>query len=301
MNPEREAGGPLARMSARRERLSFGGLASLALHGFAVGGWLILMARHPPSAPPERTSIEMVFQPADEADPSREPEIETQARLEPPPPETAAELPALASPPEQVRGPSALAPQESPSSPPAPTLPLSRPLPPASRPSPLLAPRPSIARVSRSAPRLQLPPDHHGSIGSGVTAPTARPATPAMVQPVQPIASAEPAPRPAVAAIDPSWQAALLGWLASRKTYPEEALRRGDQGLVSIRFTVDRFGHVLEKAVVGGSGFPRLDEAALAMLRQGALPAFPAAMIQPRVTITTTIRYLLRQGGSRPG
>jgi protein TonB len=311
-----EPDGPIARISVRRERLSFGGLASLALHGFALGGLLMLMARHPPSAPPEAKSIEMVFQPADEPDPPPEPEIEAGTRPEPPPAteamavaspeprpqETAAEIPTPGSQPEQVRSPPAPAPEEPPSPPLAPTLSLSKPMP-ASPPAPLTTPRLAVARESSPAPRPRPPPVHPGAavappssaataIGpSAAIAPTARPAARATVQP---IAAAAPPPRPAMAAIDPSWQAALFGWLASRETYPEDARRRGEQGVVAIRFTVDRFGRVLEKAVVGGSGAPRLDEAALALLQQGTLPAFPAAMTQPKVTITTAIRYSLR-------
>jgi periplasmic protein TonB len=86
----------------------------------------------------------------------------------------------------------------------------------------------------------------------------------------------------------------VSGWLAARKIYPEEARRRGEEGNVSIRFTVDRSGRVLETTIVTRSGSALLDEAALNLLRQAALPAFPADMTQERITITTTIRYSLR-------
>jgi protein TonB len=86
----------------------------------------------------------------------------------------------------------------------------------------------------------------------------------------------------------------VFSWIASRKVYPEEACRLGEEGHVAIRFTVDRSGRVLEAAVVSASGSRQLDEAALALLRQGPLPAFPAAMAQSRITITTTLRYSLR-------
>ena len=49
--------------------------------------------------------------------------------------------------------------------------------------------------------------------------------------------------------IDPEWQASVFGWLASRKSYPEEARRRGEEGRVAVRFTVDR--EPVRKSVCG--------------------------------------------------
>jgi protein TonB len=125
-----------------------------------------------------------------------------------------------------------------------------------------------------------------------VKAPAEKPAAVAS-QPVQTAAPVAPTAI-AAAAVDPSWQLAVSNWLASRKSYPEEARRRGEEGRVAIRFTVDRSGRVVEAAIVGASGSERLDEAALGLLRQAELPAFPVAMTQARVTITTTMRYSLR-------
>ncbi len=89
------------------------------------------------------------------------------------------------------------------------------------------------------------------------------------------------------------WQHALFGWLAAHKTYPDAARRRGEQGRVLLRFTVDRSGHVLDVVLLNGSGSPRLDHAAQAILRAASLPPFPAAMPQDRVTVTVQIKYRL--------
>jgi protein TonB len=97
-----------------------------------------------------------------------------------------------------------------------------------------------------------------------------------------------------VPVVDPAWRSAVVGWLAAHKAYPDEARRRGEEGTVAIRFSVDRAGHVLDVTVLSSSGSARLDEAALAVLRGAVLPAFPAAMDQARITITTTLRYALR-------
>ena len=106
-----------------------------------------------------------------------------------------------------------------------------------------------------------------------------------------PTSTPTPAPAPIV---DRTWQAAVSAWIAARKPYPEEAQRRGEEGNVLVRLTIDRSGRVLEATVVKASGSVLLDEAALRLLGQATLPAFPADMTFPRVTIMTTMRYSLR-------
>jgi protein TonB len=128
--------------------------------------------------------------------------------------------------------------------------------------------------------------------------PAPRPVMRAPVErPAPEAVTAAPVPAPAAPAapvVDRAWQESVSGWLAARKTYPEEARRRGEVGRVAVRFTVDRSGHVVDAAIVAPSGSALLDEAALGLLRQATLPAFPADMTQARITITTTMRYSLR-------
>ena len=85
-----------------------------------------------------------------------------------------------------------------------------------------------------------------------------------------------------------------MNWLAEHKTYPAESRRRGEEGRVVIRFTVDRSGHVSDATVTTSSGIAQLDEATLALMRDASLPPFPASMIRDRITITTSVRYTLR-------
>lgn len=94
--------------------------------------------------------------------------------------------------------------------------------------------------------------------------------------------------------MDRSWVTAVSAWLAAHRTYPAQARERGQEGNVSVRFTVDRSGRVVEAAIVTASGVSVLDEAAMDMLRHATFPAFPAGMTQAQVTITTSIRYSLR-------
>jgi TonB family protein len=98
-------------------------------------------------------------------------------------------------------------------------------------------------------------------------------------------------PGQAAPEMDRGWVAAVSAWLAAHRTYPAQARERDEEGNVSVRFTVDRSGRVVEAVIVKPSGSALLDEAALGLLRQAVFPAFPADMTQARTTITTTLRY----------
>jgi periplasmic protein TonB len=94
--------------------------------------------------------------------------------------------------------------------------------------------------------------------------------------------------------MDPAWAAAVSAWLAAHRTYPAQARERDEEGNVSVRFTVDRSGRVVQAVLVKPSGSALLDEAALGLLRQAVFPAFPADMTQAQVTVNTSIRYSLQ-------
>ena len=93
--------------------------------------------------------------------------------------------------------------------------------------------------------------------------------------------------------ISADWRQALSAWLAAHKAYPEAARQRGEQGMVQLRFTVDRSGHVTEVAVARGSGSVILDAAATAMLSHATVPAFPASMSQDNINVTVQVRFTL--------
>jgi protein TonB len=106
-------------------------------------------------------------------------------------------------------------------------------------------------------------------------------------------AEAATAPADAAPRISPSWQQALESWIASHKVYPKEAQRRGEEGMVTLRFTVEPSGQVVDVAVVRGSGSARLDAAAEALLHGAALPPFDPSMRQAPITTTMRIHYAL--------
>ncbi len=84
-------------------------------------------------------------------------------------------------------------------------------------------------------------------------------------------------------------------WLAARKSYPERARLRGDEGTVGVRFTVDAAGRVLEVAVVHSSGSTLLDDAAREMLAGQRVPPFPPSMTIAQMVVPVNIRFQLEQ------
>ena len=223
-----------------------------------------------PVPPPEEPVVEMVFEPPP-AVPLTEPVSETPPPLveERPPPEEIVPPPAPPDvatpkpPPEPEPEPEQAAPP-----PPPPPVPPARQEPPKPRPKPIVR-----SPVARSIPTPQAPQPPLA---------VARPTIP-------PVAS-----QPAAPPVDGAWQGSVASWLVSHKSYPEEARRRGEEGRVIVRFTVDRSGHVIDATIVGSSGSERLDAATITLLRTAVLPAFPPSMTLARITITTSMRYSLR-------
>lgn len=194
------------------------------------------------------------------------------APLELPPPAMLIELPpappaaaaAPPPPPEPVRAPEPPQPKliEAPKPklalPPPPPKP--RPKPPKPEPRPEPKPRPPVETPPSTAP-----------VSDSVPAPTAQPATRPSPQ------AGNPAPSQAKA----SWQSRLLAHLNRYKRYPEDARRRGQQGVVKLRFVVDGRGNVLSFALAGKSGSGSLDRATLQMIRRAQpLPAPPPELLQ---------------------
>jgi protein TonB len=121
--------------------------------------------------------------------------------------------------------------------------------------------------------------------GPSVTPSTAAPAL-AAAAPVS--VAADPAPA-ASAALQAAWARAIEAWIAQHRIYPEPAKRRGIQGSVVLRFSVDRSGRVTEVVLLRGSGSAILDAAAEAMLRDAMLPPPP----RDHVTVSVPVHYAL--------
>jgi periplasmic protein TonB len=120
--------------------------------------------------------------------------------------------------------------------------------------------------------------------------------------PPEPSVAAAPAPAPAATApAEPSPQAkasfasALLARLERYKRYPVVARQRHQQGVVSLRFAMDRSGRVLAAQIAESSGHDALDQEVLSMIKRAEpLPPLPPDMPQAQLELVVPIRFVLR-------
>lgn len=144
------------------------------------------------------------------------------------------------------------------------------------------APRevPSAARQAQNSPRRA---SVDSAAGAAPVAPAARAAAPQ--------AGRDPARANALPA---SWQARLVAHLERHRRYPQPARASGRQGVVHLRFTIDRSGTVLGQQIARSSGAADLDEAAIAMVRRASpVPSLPVDA-PATVSLTVPVRFEVR-------
>ncbi len=108
-------------------------------------------------------------------------------------------------------------------------------------------------------------------------------------------ASATPGNDPRARQQEVNYFALVSAHLNRRKVYPAEARQARQQGVVTVRFTVDRSGGVTGVSIKRGSGHDLLDRATLDLvLRVAPLPRMPASMPRDNVTLSLPIDYSLR-------
>jgi len=91
------------------------------------------------------------------------------------------------------------------------------------------------------------------------------------------------------------YHAQLAAWLERHKRYPQRARQMRQEGVVRVRFVIDRSGKVISHRVEKSSGHAILDGAASDLLRRASpMPAIPADMDQSRLEIVVPITYRLR-------
>jgi protein TonB len=99
-----------------------------------------------------------------------------------------------------------------------------------------------------------------------------------------------PPPPPAASKRNDSFYARLFSHLSHYKR-PQQK-----QGIVQLRFTMDRAGHVLAASIAQSSSVPELDAEALALvLRAQPLPAIPSDMPQDRLELIIPIEFTLHR------
>jgi protein TonB len=294
----------------RSPALRWGGGAAIALllHGCVI----VLLLRAGTLAVPVPPAAEAIMLDLQPAAPSPAGAILSAPAAEPPPmpapspapAETSVPVPAQAA--ETPPVPSAVETAPDPSEPalPEPAVPQATvpdPVPlapppafaPAIVPVPAPAPRPPIHSVP---PR---PATHQRPVPAARPVPPARAPETTREAPATPASPASPAPPALARAPDPvaaaSWRSALVARLQAAKRYPEQAREAGEQGVALARFTIDRAGRVLSASLVRSSGFPALDEEAIALIhRAEPLPPLPADTAGSTVTLTVPVSFALR-------
>jgi len=117
-----------------------------------------------------------------------------------------------------------------------------------------------------------------------------------------PAVAAPPAPATTPPTVNPgaaraSWQAQLVGWLERYKRYPRLAQEQRQEGVVYLRFTMDRQGRVLSAQIEKGSGYSLLDEEVSALIQRAQpLPAPPPEVPGAQITLSLPVRFSLREG-----
>ncbi|SBS35994.1 Gram-negative bacterial tonB protein [Marinomonas spartinae] len=91
-----------------------------------------------------------------------------------------------------------------------------------------------------------------------------------------------------------SYYSKLAAVLAQHKRYPRAARRRHEEGVVTVSFVVHADGQVTNTNIIKSSGYRRLDDAVLDMLKRASpLPKFSPDMNKSSLTITLPVSYKL--------
>ena len=86
-----------------------------------------------------------------------------------------------------------------------------------------------------------------------------------------------------------------MGRLERFKRYPNSAQVRRQQGVVYLRFAMDRRGKVVSAAIEQSSGFDALDQETLALIhRAEPLPPPPPELTGDPVELVVPIQFFLK-------
>jgi len=91
-----------------------------------------------------------------------------------------------------------------------------------------------------------------------------------------------------------SYFSELSAQLARHKRYPNRSRRMHEEGVAVLFISVNRDGSIAESYISKSSGFPKLDDAVLSMLKKASpLPAFLDDMKQSQISINIPIDFKL--------
>jgi protein TonB len=187
--------------------------------------------------------------------------------------------PPASAPPEPVVQPQTK-PQVEPEPPPPPPVELPK-------PEPTPAPRPAVALPVKPPPKPKPRPVEHPPAEAQ---PLPLPAAPPIAAPPAPPAAAPPAAN--ASAVRASWQTLVAAQLERNKRYPRLAQEQRQEGVVTLRFAIDRQGRVLSVQIDKASGFSLLDEEVLALVQRAQpLPTPPPEIPGARIELVVPVRF----------
>lgn len=91
----------------------------------------------------------------------------------------------------------------------------------------------------------------------------------------------------------PDWESAFNKWVNERKYYPQSAADEGEQGSVTVSFTVLPDGKVIDLHIIRGSGAPLLDMAWYGIFNGHDVPRFPPGSKAKQERVVATLHYIL--------
>lgn len=172
------------------------------------------------------------------------------------------------------------------------------------QPQPVPVPQPAaMPKVEAPQARMPLPRDPVILPPPAEVARQAQPlAPPALASAPSAVPSTTRTPSPATGSSDPKAKQQEIDYLSlvsahlnRRKHYPSEAKKARQQGIVTIRFTVDRDGNVSSVSIKRSSGHEILDRATLDLLaRVAPLPRMPKSITRDSIIVSLPIDYSLR-------
>jgi periplasmic protein TonB len=238
---------------------------------------LFIAETRPPQQPLEKHGIAVSFAPlaalqatltpAKPVEPLAPPTVVSQ-----PPEEAIPPLPAPEAPPAAIA--------QVPVAPPEQTVTAEAPPP----PKPAIKPKPKyVVRRQETPQPLLAPPRYVQALPANVAA-SQYSAGPSSAAP----AASVPGRDPAV-----NYGALVRAWFESHKRYPDSARERGEEGNVALRFRVDRYGRVIDYALVTSTGYADLDRGVEQMMSGAQLPPFPAGMTEPDIELSVNIGFSL--------
>ncbi|MEM7027335.1 MAG: energy transducer TonB [Pseudomonadota bacterium] len=95
--------------------------------------------------------------------------------------------------------------------------------------------------------------------------------------------------------IEASYKAIVSAILQKHKQYPSRALRRKQEGTVTVVFTIDNDGSLAGYEITDSSGYKLLDRAVEKMLKRATpLPPFPDNMDQDSITLILPVDFYIK-------